>query len=348
MPRPAAWQRTLDEARRQALVAIDFYNRPGDRRSLGDFIVHIHLAWQNLLHAHRMRRNEEIYYRNKRGWFERNPDGSKKTWDLTQCLKHEFKENDPIRSNIKFFIGLRNHVEHQFQDSILAVTSAEAHACIINFESELISRFGDEATLGVELRFPVFVQALKPPDYDEQQNLRRSLPAATQTYITAFQEDLTNEVSSDARFAYRLLLIPMKGPKTKADAALNFVRQDDLTQEEIQELLGSQGSVLLSEKFREATDVDAFLPGTAAKMVAEAIPYDFGVNDFTRLRKKWEIGPESSASMKLLPKSDDYCLYSQAFNRYTYRRSLVERMIRELRTAEGYSSALSKEVQSEQ
>jgi len=31
--RPPLWRHTLDEARRQALVAIDFYNRPGDRRS---------------------------------------------------------------------------------------------------------------------------------------------------------------------------------------------------------------------------------------------------------------------------------------------------------------------------
>ena len=37
MARPPAWRHTLDEARRQALVAIDFYNRPGDRRSFSDF-----------------------------------------------------------------------------------------------------------------------------------------------------------------------------------------------------------------------------------------------------------------------------------------------------------------------
>ena len=63
MARPPTWRYTLEEARRQALVAIDFYNRPGDRRNFADFIVHIHLAWQNLIHADRMRRKAEIYYR---------------------------------------------------------------------------------------------------------------------------------------------------------------------------------------------------------------------------------------------------------------------------------------------
>lgn len=107
MARPPAWRHTLDEARRQALVAIDFYNRPGDRRSFSDFIVHIHLAWQNLLHADRMRRKLEIFYRESGGrrLFKRNPDGSKKTWDLNQCLKQEFRDKDPTRANIEFFMA---------------------------------------------------------------------------------------------------------------------------------------------------------------------------------------------------------------------------------------------------
>lgn len=118
MTRPPAWRHTLDEARRQAFVAINFYNRPGDRRSFSDFIVHIHLAWQNLFHADRMRRKAEIFYRESgaRRLFKRKPDGSKKTWDLSQCLTHEFKHNDPIGANVEFFGGLRNHVEHRFQD----------------------------------------------------------------------------------------------------------------------------------------------------------------------------------------------------------------------------------------
>ncbi|AZA13095.1 hypothetical protein CCHOA_03420 [Corynebacterium choanae] len=62
MPGLPKWRRLLEESRRQALVAIDFYNRPGDRRSNSDFIVHLHLAWQNLLLASRMKNDRQIYY----------------------------------------------------------------------------------------------------------------------------------------------------------------------------------------------------------------------------------------------------------------------------------------------
>src|SRR5699024_4445049 len=150
MARPPAWRHTLDEARRQALVAIDFYNRPGDRRSFADFVVHMHLGWQNLLHADRMRRKAEIFYRenDKRRTFKRNPDGSKRTWDLAHCLKFEFADNSAIRANVEFFIGLRNHIEHRYQDAVLIATASEAHACIINFEAELVRRFGDTESLG--------------------------------------------------------------------------------------------------------------------------------------------------------------------------------------------------------
>lgn len=344
MARPPAWRYTLDEARRQALVAIDFYNRPGDRRSFGDFIVHIHLAWQNLLHADRIKRKAEIFYRESGGrrLFKRNPDGSKKTWDLSQCVKHEFKDNDPIRANVEFFIGLRNRVEHRFQDSVLVATAAEAHACIINFETELVRRFGASETLGTELKFPVFVQSLSPSRYEEQRDLRRGLPATVSTFITEFQSSLTDEVRSDERFAYRLLLLPMKGPKTEADPALNFVRQDELSEEELQALLGQQGSVIVAEKYREAVHGDEMLPKAAADAVMARIPFVFGVNDFTIVRKAWEIGPAKSGSKEQLPKSDGYCVYSPAFKQFVYRPKLVDRIVEATARAEDFESLLGR------
>jgi len=344
MARPPAWRHTLDEARRQALVAIDFYNRPGDRRSISDFIVHIHLAWQNLLHADRMRRKAEIFYRESGGRrkFKRNPDGSKKTWDLSQCLKQEFKDNDPIRANVEFFVGLRNHVEHHFQDSVLVATAAEAHACIINFEAELVRRFGSRETLGSELKFPVFVQSLSPSRYEEQRNLRRGLPATVSNFITEFQVGLPEDIRSDERFAYRLLLLPMKGPKTEADLALNFVRQDDLSEEELQALLGQDGSVIVAEKYREAIHGDEMLPKAAAAAVEERIPFKFSVNDFTAVRKAWQIGPAKSGDKEPLPKSDGYCLYSPAFKQFVYRPKLVDRMAEAVDTEEKYQALLGR------
>lgn len=342
MARPPKWRHTLEEARRQALVAIDFYNRPGDRRSFSDFIVHIHLAWQNLIHADRMRRKAEIFHRESgaRRKFRRNPDGSKKTWDLARCLKAEFNENDPTRKNLEFFIGLRNHVEHRFQDAVLDVTAAEAHACIINFETELVKRFGDGDSLGQDLKFPVFVQSLSPARYTEQRDLRRSLPQGLTTFITEYQKELTEATRSDERYAYRLLLLPMKGPKTEADMALNFVRQDELTDDELKDLLGQQGSVIVAEKYREAAHGDEMRPKAAAAAVQARIPFKFSTHDFTMLRQAWQIGPVKTGSKQQLPKSEGFCVYSPAFKQFVYRPKLIECMAEALCTAEGFAEAM--------
>ena len=344
MARPPAWRRTLNEARRPILVAVDFYNRPGDRRSYPDFIVHGHLAWQNLLQADRIRRGQEIFYREPgpRGAFHRNPDGSKRTWDLTHSLKFEFADGDPIRANIEFFIGLRNVVEHYFQDAVLAETAAEAHAYVINFETELVSRFGESETLATELKLPLFVQSLAPARYHEQRALRRALPSSASNFISEFRTHVSSEVADDERFAYRLLLVPMKGPKTEADVALNFVRQEDLTDAERKKLLGKEGSVIIAEKYRDAVHGDEMLPAKAAEAVQARIPFTFGPNDFTRLRKAWQIGPVRSGSKDQLAKSPGFCAYSPAFSQFVYRPKLVDRMVAALSSADDYERLLGK------
>jgi Protein of unknown function (DUF3644) len=97
-PRPRWWH-TMQEARRQACVAVDFYNRAGDKRSFHDFVMHMHLAWQDLLHADLQRRKVDIFYRADNGRYARGKDGEKRTWELQRCLKHEYENNDPTRLN---------------------------------------------------------------------------------------------------------------------------------------------------------------------------------------------------------------------------------------------------------
>ena len=320
-------------------MAIDFYNRPGDRRSYLDFVVHMHLAWQNLLHADLMKRGQNIFYREKNSRiYKRNPDGSKVSWDLSHCLTKEFAKSDPVRLNIEFFVGLRNHIEHRFQDSIMSTTEPENHACIINFESELVKRFGAEASLSSELRFPVFIQSLTPAALEEQKNIRRGMPATATTFITEFQAKLGDSVLRDERYSYRILLMPMRGPKTDSDMALTYIRQDDLSAEELAEMVGKEGSVIIHEKYRE----DGLLPTAAAAAVEGRIPFEFSTDAFTRLRKKWGIGPVKAGSMDKLPKSATYCLYAPTFKQFVYTPALVERMVLALDTAEKFEAEMGK------
>jgi hypothetical protein len=317
-PRPQ-WHHTMQEARRQACLAIDFYNRPGDRRSYLDFVVHMHLAWQNLLHADRMRRKEPIFYREKNGRYEKNPDRTRKTWDLSQCVKHEYTDADPIRQNIRFFIGLRNKIEHRFQDAFMATTGPHAHAYVINFEAELVRRFGKRHSLADELRFPVFVQALTPEGVEAHNKARKKLPQAARTYITKFEANLDPAVAGSEKFVYRVQLTPVKGPKTDADMAVKFVSQNDLTEAEVAELKaeGKAGTVFVTEKQREVGLLDKMLPKAAAKAVEDQIPFVFSTNHFSRTWKTLGVRPDRNGKHPEKTQAH-YCVYVEPLGQHVY------------------------------
>jgi hypothetical protein len=134
----------------------------------------------------------------------------------------------------------------------------------------------------------------------------------------------------------------MKGPKTDADMALNFVRQDDLSPEELQVLTEKTGHIFIAEKFRNATNADEVLPRVAAAQIRERIPFEFGVNGFTQIRKKWRIGPAKSVSKEQLPNSEGYCLYSPTFKQLVYLPKLVDKMAEALATESTYQDLLGK------
>jgi len=335
-PRPH-WHHAMQEARRQACLAIDFYNRPGDRRSYLDFVVHMHLAWQNLLHADRMRRNESIFYRAANGHYEKNADGTRKTWDLAQCLKHEYTDADPIRHNTTFFIGLRNKIEHRFQDAFMAATGPHAHAYVINFEAELVKRFGKTYSLADELRFPVFVQALTPEGVEVHNKQRRRLPISARNYITNFEATLDPAVAGSEKFVYRVQLTPIKGPKTEADMAVTFVSQKDLTEAEVEELKkdGKAGTVFVTEKQREVGLKDKMLPKAAAKAVEDQIPFLFTTNNFIRTWQKLRVRPAGNSKTPEKTQAH-YCIWVDAISQYVYTPAYVQKLVELLSTEQGY------------
>lgn len=339
-PRPQ-WHHTMQEARRQACLAIDFYNRPGERRSYLDFVVHMHLAWQNLLHADRSRRNEPIFFRQKNGRYLKNPDGTRKTWDLAECLKREFTDADPIRQNITFFIGLRNKIEHRFQDAFMASTGPHAHAYVINFEAELVKRFGKRYSLADELRFPIFVQALTPESVQAHTKARKKLPQTARNYITKFEADLDPAVAGSERFAYRVLLTPIKGRKTDADMAVTFISQNDLTDAEVEELKkdGKAGTVFVTEKQREVGLLDKMLPKAAARAVEDQIPFEFRTNHFARTWKTLKVRPDGNSKHPEKTVAH-YCLYVEAIKAHVYTPAYVQKLIELLSTEEGYTQTV--------
>src|SRR5919202_5307358 len=93
------WWHILQGSRREALLAVDLYNRAAVERSLEGFVVHMNLAWLYLLHARFKRDGIDYRYRqpNSRR-FVRVDDGEIKTWELARCIREAFSdEHNPVR-----------------------------------------------------------------------------------------------------------------------------------------------------------------------------------------------------------------------------------------------------------
>jgi len=184
----------------------------------------------------------------------------------------------------------------------MAATAGQAHALVVNYETELVASFGVADSLGEYLRFPVFVQSLSPAGAKEQLALRRKLPADVKTYITEFESSLDERVTESERYDYRVLLVQVKGSKTEADAAVTFVRAEDLTEERLKQMEaeGKVGAGVIVEKQRDA--------GHQHKGDHDASPTRARGSKATRMRPSctWlQLSPSSSSStaVRVIPRT---------------------------------------------
>lgn len=340
MPR-AIWRRILDASKNEALLAVDLYNRPKQARRVESFFVHMHMAWLLLLHAGFQRDGVDYYYRkNAAGHFVR-VDGEPKAWELTKCVEARWPDpNHPVRRNLELTTALRNKIEHRFTrkiESIEAATAGYAQASLLNYESEITTTFGEEHSLADQLRFPVFIGTLSHASAQEMKKAKTALPSEVRTLIDEFQSDLDSEVTMDTRYEFRVHLIQQLGPKTEADLAIEFVREDDLTDEQRETLagLGREGTVIVRERERPVHGLQMLKPTAVVEAVAKQVPFEFNMHHFIQSWKRLGIRPEHGSADP--QRTDDrYCVYDKPHGDYLYRKAYVEKLVRHAQTSKGF------------
>jgi hypothetical protein len=192
------WWYMLEASRREALLAVDLYNRAASERSLEGFVVHMHMAWQYLHHARFLRDGVDYRYRHGNGRFVR-VDGEIKTWELARCLREAFRtDNEPVRANVEFFIKVRNKIEHRYEQLLATALAGKTQARVLNYEEMLTTWFGAEEGLGDSLRFPVFMSSLTPNAVKALKATHRKLPKKLTSFIREHDASLPSEVAEDA------------------------------------------------------------------------------------------------------------------------------------------------------
>jgi hypothetical protein len=317
----------LSRAKDEALFACDLYNERRREPNLEAFVVHMQIAWLNLLTAIFERDGVDYFYRQGRRYVL--VDGERKCWDVTKCIKAYLTiESDPVRTNVLFFVGLRNKIEHRF--SAKHAVAGRAQSLIANFERVLVKEFSKDESLSDELRFPIFLSSLTSEALDALKEVRASLPRSVTRYITDYDRGVSRETLADQAYEFRVLLIPIKAPRTLADVAITYVDERNLTAEQRQEL--EEVTVIVRERFTEVGGSGRFIASQVVVEVKKTVP-TFNMNAHTDAWRFFGVRPPSKATYPERTTAK-YCVYDVAFKQYAYTNAWVEHLVAELTAAE--------------
>lgn len=342
MARPPRWQATLDAGVEEICLAVRLYNDPAERRSFEGFVVHMHLGWLYLLHAEFIRDGTDFRYWDKQ--YKRRLvkiDGEPKRWELERSVKERWpKETDPVRANLGLFIRLRNRLEHRHAHADAALMlnlSGHAHALLINFEEELTSQFGNDQSLALRLRIPLFVGTFSPQGERALRRFRKTLPSDLHTFLTEYESGLGEGVANDSRYEFRLRATVELAPKDSDAVAVQFTHFDDMTEAERDavEEMGRKGQVIVRDRKQPVSGHGRLMPKPATAEVEAGIPYIFNLNHFAAAWRRLRVRPPKDDSNPHRT-NPDFCEYDEPTNSYRYTRAYVKHLSKRCSTGDGF------------
>ncbi len=227
----------INKSKEAALTAIKVFNDPLIKFKSESFIVLMIIAWTYLLHA--FYRSKGIEYRyfeqgRVRRKFDRTKHGAYKYWELERCLNDDKCPVDrDTRNNLRFLIDLRHEIEHQMTISLDNYLSGRYQACIMNFNYYLKNLFGEHHGLDNHLTYSL--QFLK---ITEEQILgvetEADIPERLRSYITKFDQSLTQEEFENPKYSYRLIFVrKLVNRPGQADRVVEFVPPNSDLEKEI-------------------------------------------------------------------------------------------------------------------
>jgi len=326
----------------EALTAVELHNSVLAPRPLESFLVHMHVAWLYLLHSEFERKGVDFHYREQGTQRFVRVDGDEKSWELEKCIVHRWPNSvDPVRKNLELTVKLRNKVEHRWERGLMVASFGFTQAHIINYEKELVAEFGVEYSIANRVHFPVALSTFSREGVAALVKAQEELPKPLRDFFIEFRAGLTDEVLSDKQFEFRIEIIQKRTPKSEADLAVEFVRLDDLTEEErvAYEGLEKTGRVIIREKLTPAPDDRDWLsPKEVSAGVQGKLGWRFVASaEFPKAWQHFKVRPGTNAVGEARKKTiPEYCRFDKRYESYSYTREFVDLLVRECATPEAF------------
>ena len=327
---------TLESSRDSALLAVEVFNKPRASFRTQTYITLMIIAWTRLLHAYFLKnRGEKHYYKEKGSTRYELVDGERKAWELTTCIKEYGELSSSCVSNLKFFIGLRNKIEHRHIDNKTFDMKifGECQSLLYNYENEITKIFGAEYALHESLAFALQFSMLRS---EEQQQSNKRVLSKEMSDLTGFIENfrskITDEDYDSLEYSVKLIQIPKLSGGSRNDLAVEFLNWNKLSPEEKEEV--SKVNAIIREKTvtRTAKNHDCIKAMAVVSKVQLKGYTDFNSYDLKLFCIMFKIRPYGNEIDDPFDTEGKFCLYDEVHKDYVYTSEWPEYIAYEIQT----------------
>lgn len=315
-----------------ALLAVEIYNKPRAPFRVETFITHMIIAWTRLFQAHFNHTiGETFFYKEKNGRYK-IIDGEKKAWELKTCIKEYGNLSEPVKTNLDFFIRLRNKIEHRTinKDEIGLMIFGECQSLLYNFENELIKLFGNDYAINESLAYSLQFSRLRTTKQKEaSKQLLSSEYKDIVDFIKKYRENLKDDIFATQEFSIKLIQIPKITNTNKNGLAVEFVNWNSLSAED-REKFDKITTIVKDKVIRyEGVNVGKLKPGAVIKKVNEQVHNKINQADHRFILSIFKIRPYKNFIQNNDPfdTNTNYCHYDEVHDDYSYQESWVEFLV---------------------
>lgn len=332
---------TLEASIDSALLAVEIYNKPRTTFRSGAFISLMVMAWTRLFHAYFHATHRAYIYKTTKN------AGEPRYWELSECIK-KYRGNlsDAIKINLKFFIELRNKVEHRYIDNreIDNLIFGECQALLYNYETLLIELFGIEYSINESLVYSLqFSRMRTKGQLKATKSVLSKDVSELSTFVDGFRRGLNEDIYNSQEFSIKLIQIPKISNTQRNDAAIEFVKWDELSEDD--RTAYEQIAVIIKDKevFVEAVNVKGLKPSEVWKKVNDNLGRQILTSNLhVILYKLFSIRPPNG-DQNPADTNQEFCAYDETHKDYVYWEAWVEFLVHFFQTS-GFSAEELREM----
>lgn len=326
----------LESSINSAFTAVETYNRPRTSFRIENYIILMIIAWTKLFHAYfQATIGERYFYKEKNGRFKRI-DGEKKAWELAECIKNyqkyqtDDKLSEAVMANLKFFIGIRNKIEHRYWDSATLdiLLFGECQSLLYNYENLVVELFGSDYSINISLAYALQFSHLRAPQQlKAQRELLSKDMQDIKKYIDKYKTDLPQEVYDSQEYSVKLLQIPKISNTNRTDLAVEFVNWNSLSEEDRENY--NKITTIIKDKIvkQNVSNANMLKPIAVRNAVKEKTGEEISQSNHTDLWKAFSVRPGTKSDAKF-DTVIKYCVYDEPHNDYLYTSEWVDFIVR--------------------